>query len=137
MIDEEEEDVEKLLKRRISWKNMLKGILGLILLGGAFALITIAQQGGGINTLYLMFGILLMCMASSVMMPNRKKKKDLRHTISVLQCEKCGTKRVHDYKEGDFVYKQTNIPCEQCHTNYKIIEVYSLKLKSSAKIIKR
>ncbi|TFG19225.1 MAG: hypothetical protein EU530_06815 [Promethearchaeota archaeon] len=133
MIDEEEEDVEKLLKRKISWKSVFKGLLGLILLGGAFTLITISRQGGEINITYFMFGIVLLCIASSVMVPVPKKKNELRHTVSIHKCAKCGNKRVHDYKEGDFVHKDSGIMCEECAGNYKIFEVYSIKLKARKK----
>ena len=133
MIDEEEENIEKLLKRKISWKNLLKGILGFILLGCAFLLITLAQQGEEVNTTYFMFGIVLICLGSSIMMPNRKKKKELRHTISILQCEECGNKRVQDYRDGDFVFKKTDSQCEKCKNQFKIIEVNSVKLKTGTK----
>jgi len=133
MIDEEEENVEDLLKRKISWKAVLKGLLGLILLGGAFTLITISQQGEGINITYFMFGVVLLCMASSIMVPKPKKKKELRHTVSIHRCDKCGEKRVHDYKEGDFVHKDSGIVCEKCAGTYKIFEVYSIKLKPRSK----
>ena len=133
MIDEEEEDVEKLLKGKISWKAVFKGIFGFLLMGGAFVLITISQQGEEMNVTYFIFGIVLLCMASSIMVPVPKKKKDLRHTVSVLKCEKCGNERVHDYKEGDFVFKDTGIICDKCSLKYKILKVYSIKLKPQGK----
>lgn len=133
MIDEEEEDVDKLLKRKISWKGVLKAILGFTLIGGSVFLIQISQQGEEINTTYLMLGIVLMCMASTVMVPIPRKKKDVRHTVSVLECEICDSKRVHDYANGDFVYKNTGISCTNCDGQYKILRVYSLKLKSKGK----
>ena len=133
MIDEEEEDVEKLLKRKISWKAFFKGLLAFILGGGAFLLITFSQQGEEINITYFMFGIILLCMVSSIMVPVPKKKTDLRHTVSIHKCAVCGNKRVHDYKDGDFVHKDSGIVCEKCAGSYKIIEVYSIKLKQRGK----
>lgn len=133
MIDEEEEDVDKLLKRKISWKGVLKAILGFILIGGSVFLIQISQRGEEINTTYFMLGIVLMCMASTVMVPVPRKKKEIRHTVSILECEKCGSKRVHDYTDGDFVYKSTGIPCINCDGQYKILRVFSLKLKTKGK----
>jgi hypothetical protein len=129
MIDDEEEDVEKLLKRRISWKALLKGIVGFLLLGGAFVLITISQTSEGINTTYFLLGIMLMCLSSSVLVPIPTKKTELRHTISILKCESCGIERVRDYQDGDYVYKDTDLSCPNCEGRYKIHSVYSLKLK--------
>ena len=109
MIDEEEEDVEKILKRRISWKNVLKGILGFILLAGGVTLIQLGQSSESINYTYIILGIFLLCMSSSLLVQPPKKKKDVRHTISILQCQKCGLERVQDYKDGDYVFKDTGI----------------------------
>lgn len=133
MIDEEEEDVEEKLKRKISWKAVLKGIIGFLLLGGGFVLIQFSQSGDTTNTTYLILGITLLCMASSVMVPVPQKKKEVRHTISILKCKKCGYERVHDYAEGDFVFKETIMPCDKCDGNFQISKVYSLKLKSKGK----
>jgi hypothetical protein len=134
MIDEEEEDIEKLLKRRISWKSLLKGIFGLLFLGGAILLIQFSQTADGVNYTFFLLGITLMCMASTIMVPIPKKEKDVRHTISILKCEKCGSERVQDYKDGDFVHKDSKIACKNCDGHYKIQQVYSLKLKPKAKI---
>ena len=133
MIDDEEEDVEKILKRRISWKAVLKGILGFLLLGGGFVLIQIAQSSENINYTYFVSGIFLMCMASSVLVQVPKKKKEVRHTIWVLKCQKCGFERVNDYTDGDFVFKDTGIKCPNCEGTFKIQKVYSLKLKSKGR----
>jgi len=133
MIDEEEDDVENLLKRKISWKAILKGFFGLIMLGGAVLLIQFSRSEEGINYTYFFLAITLMCVASSIMVPIPERKKEVRHTISLLKCEKCGSLRVQDYMDGDFVYKDTETPCKQCSGNYKIHEVYSLKLKSTGK----
>lgn len=133
MIEEDEEDIEKILKRKISWKALLKSILGIILFVGSIFLIQYSQRGESINTTYFILGIMLMCIASSVMVPNPKKKKEVLHTVSILKCEKCGVERVHDYKDGDYVYKDTGIPCEKCDGSYKILCVYSLKLKSKGR----
>ncbi len=134
MIDEEEEDVEKILKRKISWKKVLKGILGFILLGGGFVLIQLSQASGSINPTYFILAIFLICMSSSVLVQIPKKTKEVRHTISVLQCQKCGVERVNDYKDGDYVFKDTGISCPNCDSTFKILKVYSLKLKSKGKI---
>ena len=133
MIDEEEEDFEKILKRKISWKKLLKGTLGLIFLGGAFFLIEFSRSEEGINYTYFLLGITLMCMASTLMVPIPKKTKDLRHTVSILKCEKCGIERVRDYQDGDFVFKITSVNCETCNKPFKIQQVYSLKLKTKVK----
>ena len=132
MIDPEEEDVEKLLKRKISWKAVLKGILGLLLLGGAFFLITTFQNTQ--DSTYLILGIVLMCMASSILVPIPQKKNELRHTLTILKCDQCGSERVQDYKEGDFVFKDTGIPCRDCNSTYKILNVYSVKLKPKSRM---
>ncbi len=131
MIDQDEEDVEKLLKRKISWKSIIKGVLGLILLVGGVLLIEYFRRTQ--NSTYMLLGIVLLCMGSSVMVPIPQKKNELRHTISILKCDNCGSERVQDYKEGDFVFKDTEITCRDCSSTYLIHNVYSVKLKSKAR----
>ena len=64
------------------------------------------------------------------MIPKLPEEDSLRKTLSVLNCEneECGTRKVRDYEDGDFVFKTGGI-CPECNSNSNIIEIYSIKLK--------
>ncbi|MHA1727746.1 MAG: hypothetical protein ACTSWY_03330 [Promethearchaeota archaeon] len=121
MIDEEDEEIEDLLKRKISWKVILKGTLAFILMGSAYMLIQFSSD-------WMFFGILIMCLASSLMVPSQKEKRVIRQTLSFLKCDKCSIQQVKDYEEGDFIFKEAGI-CPKCGNSLKISLIYSVKLK--------
>jgi hypothetical protein len=60
-----------------------------------------------------------------------KKKKNKRQTLTIIGCTdpQCKVKKVRDYKEGDYVFKEEGL-CGQCHGILRIEEIYSVKLKN-------
>jgi len=123
MIQEEEEDIEDILKHKISWMGILKGsIVGLFTVT-AYIIITYFP-------LWSILGIVLILLSVLLMLPQLPDRDSLRQTKSVLNCEnkECGTRKVRDYEDGDFVFKTGGI-CPKCNSNFKITEIYSIKLK--------
>ena len=80
----------------------------------------------------MFFGIILMCLTTTLMVPQEKTEKPVRQTLTISKCEKCGLTKVKDYEEGDYVLKITE-KCNKCDVSLKIVEVYSVKLKEKDK----
>ena len=120
---QEEEDIEDILKRKIPWKGILKGLFVVLFLGTAYIIITYFP-------LWFLFGIVLIILSVLLMIPQLPEEDSLRQTLSVLKCEnkECGTQKVRNYEDGDFVFKTGGI-CPKCNSNFKIIEIYSIKIK--------
>lgn len=126
MIEDEEKDLEEIFERKINWKSVLKGILVFITMLGGYLLVQYSgQQGlGGTGTF---LGFMLLCIASSFLVPMDKEKKDVRQSLTKLICENCGRTYIRDYEDGDVLYKKTG-HCENCGEKLKITEIYSVKI---------
>ncbi len=125
----EEEDEEEELKKGTSWKKIIKNIIviALLILG------IVIMYGGldlGLDSSYTNFfiGITLVCFASFILQYKKEPGEPLRRTLTILKCNNCDITEVRHYKEGDFVYKQSD-ECRQCRGNMFITKIYSVKLK--------
>lgn len=133
---EEEKTPEEILKRKITWKSVLKNIITFIMLFGAFILITYFSSPESLGSTGMFLGITLLCIASSLMVPMDEDKKDVKQTLTTLKCEKCSKTIIKDYQEGDFVFKMADL-CPQCNIPMKIQEIYQVKLKMKEKPSKK
>lgn len=129
---EEEKSPEEILKRKITWKSVLKNIITFIMLFGAFILITYFSSAETLGSTGMFLGITLLCIASSLMVPMDEDKKDLKHTLTMMKCEKCSKTIIKDFQEGDYVFKSAD-NCPQCNVPMKIQEIYQVKLKMKEK----
>ena len=131
MIESEEKEIEELLKNKISWKSILKGILAFIFMGTAYVFINFFSD-------FSLVGFILLCLSSVLMIPQIKQEEKNRLTISISVCEnaKCGKNRVQDYEPGDFVFKISG-SCSNCGGNFRIKEIYSVKLMEKKKRSKK
>ncbi|MHA1821366.1 MAG: hypothetical protein ACTSVC_12900 [Promethearchaeota archaeon] len=131
MIEDEDKDVEELLKHKISWKSVLKTIVIFILMLISYFLIQFAgKSGGGSN--WSILGFTLLCIASSLMVPEKKEEKLVRQTLSNLKCEQCGKVLIRDYKEGDYIFKRVG-KCPECKGTMYVSEIYSVKITDDPK----
>jgi hypothetical protein len=124
-----EEDEEEELKKGTSWKKIVKNIIviALLILG------ILIMYGGldlGLDSSYTNFfiGITLVCFASFILQYKKEPEEPLRRTLTILKCNKCNITEVRHYKDGDYVYKQSD-ECRQCGGKMHITKIYSVKLK--------
>ncbi len=122
MIQEEEENIEDILKSINPWKGFLKGFIVVLFMVIAYVTITYFPS-------WSILGIVLLILSALFMIPELPDQDKKRQTLSVLKCEniECGNQIVRDYEDGDFVFNISTI-CPKCNTNFKIIEIYSKKL---------
>lgn len=122
MSQEEEENIEDILKSIYPWKGFLKGFIVVLFMVTAYITITFFPS-------WSILGVVLLILSALFMIPELPDQEKKRQTLSVLKCEniECGTQKVKDYEDGDFVFKIGGI-CPKCNNNYKIIEIYSKKL---------
>ncbi|MHA1726284.1 MAG: hypothetical protein ACTSYC_08215 [Promethearchaeota archaeon] len=130
MIDEEDE--EEILKKKISFKSVLKNILIIILIiiGALFIYLGIFPD----QTTNFMVGFTLICIGTTILQLPKRMQEPLRQTLTILTCNLCGITKVRNFKAGDFVFKKTEDHCEKCHEPLQIKQIYSVKLKKNMKI---
>jgi len=133
LIDEDEDEYAEYLtkNRKKQVKAALKGIVIVVLFVLSYYLIQLGFAGGDQGTSYTMLGFVLLCILSSLMAITPAKKKAKRQTLTILGCTdpKCLGKRVRDYQDGDFIYKEEG-KCSVCNGAQRIEEIYSVKLKA-------
>lgn len=122
-----EKEIEDILKNETPWKGILKAIFVFLSMGTAYIIITYFPD-------WFLMAILLICFTAILMIPDLPDLEIKRQTLSVLKCEnkECGTRKVKDYEDGEFVFKTGGI-CPKCNSNFKIIEIYSIKPKEDSK----
>lgn len=142
MSDEEFDDDEEWepKKTKISLKSLLKG-LGIMVIVVSGLLLMNMNYGEAWS---MSVGFLLLCIGTFLINYKGKKKKKVKQVYTIYKCavKSCGVKALHDYKEGDYVYKRIG-PCFKCDegTMYidKIFAVFKReedKLKVSRPIMK-
>ena len=135
--DEEEEefneDEEYIPKRlKISAKSVLKGIgTGAVIVLGLYFL----NQGLG-NTGAFALGFILLCVGSTLINLPRRKRKKVKQVFSIFKCSvpDCGVKELHEFKEGDYVFKQVG-PCFKCDEGFLYIDqIFAVFSKPSDRV---
>ncbi|MHA1805902.1 MAG: hypothetical protein ACTSU4_15410 [Promethearchaeota archaeon] len=130
MIDEEDE--EEILKKKISFKSVLKNIviIILIIIGALFIYLGIFPD----QMTNFMVGFTLICIGTTILQLPKRMQEPLRQTLTILTCNICGITKVRNFQAGDFVFKKTEDNCEKCHKPLQIKQIYSVKLKKNVKI---
>ncbi|HMF30966.1 MAG TPA: hypothetical protein VKK79_06110 [Candidatus Lokiarchaeia archaeon] len=133
MIDPDDDEYAEYLKkdRKGQVLSVLKGLAIVALFVLSYYLIQLGFSGGTGGTSYITLGFLLICLLSTLMSIQPKKKKNKRHTLTILGCTdpQCKGKKVRDYQDGDYVFKEEG-KCAQCNGMLRIEEIYSVKLKN-------
>ncbi len=136
LIDEDEDEYKQYLTkdRKKQALNALKGVVIVVLFVLSYYLIQLGFAGGEQGMSYTTLGFFLICMLSALMSRAPPKKKVQRQTLTVLGCTdpKCRGKKVRDYQDGDYVYKEEG-KCAMCDAILRVEEIYSVKLKKPKK----
>jgi len=134
IIDDEEDEYKEFLtkNRKKQFLNVVKGIVIVILFVLSYFLIQLGFSGGEQGMSYTTLGFLLICMLSSLMSIQPVKKKPQRQTLTILGCtdQKCRSRKVRDYQEGDYIFKEEG-KCSFCNGILRVEEIYSVKLKNA------
>ncbi|MHA1340006.1 MAG: TFIIB-type zinc ribbon-containing protein [Promethearchaeota archaeon] len=128
MIEKDELDIKERLKNKISWKSLLRNLVGIILVILSFIILSIGRTNPDIQGQTYFLGIILMCIATSLIIEESKEKKIVKQTLTSLECPNCGAKIVRDYENGDYVFNKSG-KCGKCGSDLIITKIHSVKLK--------
>ena len=124
MIDDE--DDEDILKKKLTWKSILKNLFVIVaIIFGAFLIYSGSTPQTSYNT-YI--GFMLICTASMLVQVQKPPPEPIRQTLSILACRICGLVKVRNYQDGDYVFRETGT-CSQCNKSMEITQIYSVRLK--------
>ncbi len=90
-------------------------------------------------SLYLSTGIVTLAVSTYMMYQTRKRvirimSLELQPLSSTVQCMKCGFKNIREFKQGDFVFKETEEMCPKDNLKMIISSIYrEVKDKEKAK----
>ncbi|MHA1681665.1 MAG: hypothetical protein ACTSUE_11705 [Promethearchaeota archaeon] len=134
MSDDEFDDDEEYepKKSKIPIKSVLKalGIMVFVVAG-----MLLMNQGFQDPSVYAV-GFILICTGSCLMnLPSRKKRK-VKHVYSIYKCNAsgCGIKELHEFKDGDYVFKRIG-PCWKCEAGVmEISQIFSVEKLPREKI---
>ncbi len=122
----EEDDDEEILKKGITFKNVLKNILFifLILLGLLFIYLNIGPD----QISSWSIGFILICFGVTLIQVQKSPPEPIRQTLTILICNLCEITKVRNYEKGDFVFKKRD-KCNKCDDLMEIKQIYSVRLK--------
>ena len=127
--DDHENDIEELLKYKISWKFILKIVIVLIFVG---IVIIFSIIGIFPSDIYI-YVIVFVCIIGGVIIISLDFKEEITNqTISASNCLKCDFQRNNSYENEDFIFKIKG-KCPNCDENLQIAEIYSVKLVEKLK----
>ena len=130
MIEEvNENDIEELLKYKISWKTILKIVIVLIFVG---TVIYFSIIGVFPSDIYI-YVIVIVCVIGGAILISLDFEEDITNqTISAFNCLKCDFQRNNSYENEDFIFKIKG-KCPNCDENLQITKIYSVKLAEKQK----
>jgi hypothetical protein len=124
--EEFDDDVEyQPRKSKISPKGLLKGLgIMVIIVAGLYLL----NNSWG-DTALMTGGFVLMCVGSTLMNFHPPKKKKIKTVYSIYKCS-CGVKELHEFKEGDYVFKTIG-PCFKaaCSGSLYIDQIFAVQAR--------
>jgi len=88
---------------------------------------------------YLSIGIAILAVSTYMMYQTRKRmikllSVEIQPLSSTVQCAKCGFKNIREFKQGDFVFKETEEMCPKDNQKMTISAIYrEVKDKEKAK----
>jgi len=118
-------DIEELLKYKISWKTILKIVIVIV-----FLVIVVYFSIIGVfpSDIYI-YVIVILCIVGGIVLISLDHEEDvIQQTVSTLKCLKCDFQRINSYEDGDHIFKMMK-KCPNCDGNLQIAEIYSVKLK--------
>ena len=123
----EEEDDEEVLKKKITFKSVLKNILLILLIVIGFMFIYLGIGPDPISSWTI--GFMLLCFGATLIQFQKSTPEPIRQTLTILICKLCGLTKVRNYEKGDFVFKRLG-KCDKCEDLMEIKDIYSVRLKS-------
>jgi len=123
----EEEDDEEVLKKKITFKSILKNLFFILIfiLGWLF----ISFNFGDNQISSWSIGLVLMCFGLTFIQLQKTPPEPIRQTLTILICKLCDFTKVRNYEKGDFVFKRLD-KCDKCDDLMEIKDIYSVRLKS-------
>lgn len=87
------------------------------------------------NLEYSAAGFMLLCIGSALINWRPPKKKKVKQVYSIYKCSEpaCGIKELHEFKEGDYVYKTIG-PCFKCGGILYIDQIFATLTKVEGQI---
>jgi hypothetical protein len=127
--DVDENDIEELLKSKISWKNILKIVILII-----FVVVVVYFSVSGVfPSDFYIYVIVFLCIVGGAILISLDHEEDVnKQTVSSLKCLKCDFQRINSYNNGDYIFKIME-KCSNCDGNLQIAEIYSVKLAEKQK----
>ena len=127
--DDHENNIEELLKYKISWKIILKIVIVLIFVG---IVIYFSIIGVFPSDIYI-YVIVIVCVIGGAILISLDFEEDITNqTISAFNCLKCDFQRNNSYENEDFIFKIKG-KCPNCDENLQITKIYSVKLAEKQK----
>nr|MDO8110804.1 hypothetical protein [Candidatus Sigynarchaeota archaeon] len=127
--DDDEEYVPR--KSKISLKSVLKalGTMAVVVTG----LYLINLNTG--DTTSWAAGFMMLCVGSTLINYRAPSKKKIKQVYSIYKCSvaSCGIKELHEFKEGDYVYKTIG-PCFKCSGSLYIDQIFAVLTKAEGQI---
>jgi len=124
-----EDDIEELLKYKISWKTVLKIVIILILVGVVLYYVIIGVFPSDV----FIYVLVLLCIIGGIILISLEHEDDVdRQTVSALECPNCDFQMINSYEKGDYIFKNMG-KCSNCEGNLQIAEIYSVKLAKKQK----
>ncbi|MFW9877375.1 MAG: hypothetical protein ACFFG0_30160 [Candidatus Thorarchaeota archaeon] len=122
----EEEDDEDILKKRVTFKSVLKNLLSifLIILGFLFIYTGILPDEVSGWTM----GFMLICLGATLIQMQKSPSEPIRQTLTILICNLCGLTKVRNYEKGDFIFRKID-KCTKCDDMMEVKQIYSVRLK--------
>jgi len=127
--EDHENNVEELLKYKISWKIILKIVLIIILVGIVlyFSIIGVFP-----SDIYI-YVILIVCIIGGVILISLDFEEDVNNqTVSAFDCLNCDFQKINSFDDGDFIFKIKG-KCPNCDGNLQINKIYSVKFAKKQK----
>jgi hypothetical protein len=125
--ENDEKDIDDLLKFKISWKTILKVVIALVVLG----IILYYSIIGNFPSEIYVYVIFFVCLIGEAVLLSLEIENEISlQTISTIKCQKCSFKKISRFVDGDFIFKVKD-KCPNCEENLKITEIYSVKLAES------
>ncbi len=123
--DEFDDDVEyQPRKSKVSLKGLLKGLVTMVIIIAALYMV---NSGWG-NTAMMTGGFMLMCIGTTIMNFRPPKRKKIKTVYSIYKCSvaACGVKELHEFREGDYVFKTIG-PCFKCSGSLYIDQIFAVQ----------
>ncbi len=122
--DEGEQTIDEMMKFKISWKNILKVVIILIIL----AIVVYYSIIGVFPSDIFVYIVLIVCIVGGALLIGiGTEEEENNKTISSLNCSECSYTEINWFDDGDYVFKIKK-KCPNCTKDLQIANIHSIKL---------